>query len=286
MNRNAAGHSSEGEIEPGLSSKKPKKSSSVDQLAYREVMDRKTFLRDHLKAGKPVIIKGALEAWYKTDVWNFEWFRDQYHDLAVPLRYPASPESGEKTGFEIKSGSLGNYLQQLLAQKPVEECGYLASLPLKSLPEIQQVAVFPDYRWVDRMSAAAAWLGPAGTESVLHCDLVDNMLAQVRGRKLFQLYPPGTIDPSGSRQHNSLTADPRYRESPPAPEYEFVLEEGEVLYLPPFYWHRVVSLEPSISVNLAWYTPRTTLRDALRILTALARSVVRRLRRIVRAVWR
>ena len=276
MDNNETVGSSKDEATSVLPDKKP---SSVAQLDYREIMDRKTFLHEYQKAGRPVILKGGIETWYKTDVWHFDWFRQHYHDMKVPLRYPLNSKSGVKTGFEIKSGTLGHYLEQLLAGKSVEVCGYLASLPLNSLPAIQKVAVFPDYRWMLNLSAATVWLGPAGTESVLHCDLLDNLFAQVRGRKLFQLYPPDAIEQSGPRQRNSLTADLRYRESAPEPEYEFILEEGEMLYIPPYYWHRVVSLEASISVSHVWYTPRKLLRDAPRIFNGLARGMVRRLRR-------
>jgi Cupin-like domain len=36
--------------------------------------------------------------------------------------------------------------------------------------------------------------------------------------------------------------------------FEVVLEPGDVLYLPPYTWHAVENLEPSISVNHLWHT--------------------------------
>jgi hypothetical protein len=252
----------------------------VEPLAYREVLDRRVFLRDHLKPRKPVVLVGALERWYAADVWSFEWFGNAYGDLLVELRFPTGPGSDANVGYERRSDTVGAYVKRLLEGQPVRECGYLASLPL--LPSLKQIAVFPDYLWLDRLSGAAAWLGPAGTESVLHCDLLDNLFAQVKGRKLFQLYLPRSIDSSGPRQYNSLLAHPRHRESPPEPDYEFVLEERELLYVPPFHWHRVIGLEPSISVSQVWYTLRTFGRDLPRVLSSLTRRVAGKLRAIAK----
>jgi ribosomal protein L16 Arg81 hydroxylase len=229
----------------------------MEQIDYREALDRNTFLRDYLKPQKPVIIRDAINHWFDENVWQFDWLSKTYENLTVNLRFPSSHEA---VGFKHKTSTLGTYIEQLAQGKTVDECGYLASLDLPQLPALKKIARFPDYCWIDRLSGSSAWLGPAGTDSVLHCDLLDNTLAQVKGRKLFQMYMPHTIKPFGPRQFNSLTVHPDDRDTPP--DFEFVLEEGELLYIPPYYWHRVLALDASISVNQTWYTPKTALRDA------------------------
>jgi hypothetical protein len=41
----------------------------------------------------------------------------------------------------------------------------------------------------------------------------------------------------------------------PAPFVEVVLEPGEVLFMPAFWWHHVMALDPAISMNYWWCPP-------------------------------
>jgi ribosomal protein L16 Arg81 hydroxylase len=42
--------------------------------------------------------------------------------------------------------------------------------------------------------------------------------------------------------------------------YETVLEQGDVLYIPPYYWHHVLNPVSSIGVGFRWNNLRTALR--------------------------
>ena len=107
-----------------------------------------------------------------------------------------------------------------------------------------------------------AWFGPGGTVSPLHYDRYHNLLAQVVGRKYIRLYGPEDSErlyPIRCGHHtNSSSVDinrvdrgrfPRFSE---APYYDLYLEPGQVLYIPPEYWHYVESLETSFSVSFWW----------------------------------
>ncbi len=245
----------------------------MEQIQYCDVLDRKTFLRNHLKPRKPIVVRKALQSWYEQGAWTFEAFGEAFRDVVVPLRVP---DETAVAGYEHKFDTVGKYVEKLCEGQRVEECGYLTRVPLP--PQLEQAAVFPDFRWIDKFARTRAWIGPAGTVSMLHCDLIDNLFAQIKGRKRWQLFDYDSIERAGPRQGNSLLPHPRYREQLPEPDYDFVMEEGDLLYLPPYQWHLVSSLDPSISITHVWYTPRTTCRDALRLSLAFARGAVRKLR--------
>jgi [protein]-arginine 3-hydroxylase / protease len=136
-----------------------------------------------------------------------------------------------------------------------------------SLPDI-----FPeladDYRIPEGVDAARMiqinlWVGARGNITPLHFDMANNFLAQIRGRKRLTLFDPGQSDalyPHGSRASIVNTSDvqpqapdfarhPKFKEATPC---ECVLAPGEMLYLPPFWWHQVESLDAAISINFWW----------------------------------
>lgn len=71
-----------------------------------------------------------------------------------------------------------------------------------------------------------------------------------------------------------FTRYPKFKNAKPM---EFTLEPGEMLYLPPFWWHQVESLEPAISVSFWWALPWTGYfaRPALRLVYAAIRERLR-----------
>ncbi|GMI01713.1 hypothetical protein TrST_g10392 [Triparma strigata] len=110
------------------------------------------------------------------------------------------------------------------------------------------------------------WLGQPNTTTSVHYDLHHNFVTQVRGTRRFILYPPSASASLVPHPYHH----PRYRQS----QLYYVetgassfwgdiarepvvadLEPGDLLYVPPFWWHRVESNSkgPSIQVN-TWST--------------------------------
>jgi len=107
------------------------------------------------------------------------------------------------------------------------------------------------------------WIGPEGASTPLHYDSWGyNIFYQAYGRKRFLLFAPeekanlypsdvfefNTVYSRIDTRHPDLARFPRWSKARPL---ETVLAPGEVLVLPPNWWHDVETLEPSISVN-AW----------------------------------
>ncbi|KAI8059288.1 hypothetical protein BC940DRAFT_282041 [Gongronella butleri] len=144
---------------------------------------------------------------------------------------------------------------------------------LHQIPRLERDIAVPDYCSVeteltDQYTARPrddlirnAWFGPAGTVSPLHHDPYHNLLAQVVGRKYVRLYNPSqthALYPFTGMMANASQVDveePELDEFPlfASAEYvECVLEPGDVLYIPPKWWHYVRSLSTSFSVSF-WF---------------------------------
>jgi hypothetical protein len=104
------------------------------------------------------------------------------------------------------------------------------------------------------------WISTPRVEQRTHFDMDHNFFVQVVGTKRFTLFPPYEQDKlyTFPRLHPlwhksqvdfhapDIGAFPRYAE---AEVYEAVLEPGDLLYVPPLWWHNVESLTESVSLS-------------------------------------
>lgn len=114
------------------------------------------------------------------------------------------------------------------------------------------------------------WIGPANVASPLHYDPLDNFIMQIVGKKRVFLLDK-TVDPEwlyAGEQHNqqyNTSAVPVHTgvvDEMQYPKFQNVLDQykilsselntGDILFIPSKWWHALVALEYSISVNVWW----------------------------------
>jgi len=113
--------------------------------------------------------------------------------------------------------------------------------PLQDL--MQQFSFIPGWRLDDLMISYAATGGSVGP----HTDQYDVFLLQAEGRRRWQIahdYDPGLLPDCALNVLRSFT-----------PEQEWVLEPGDMLYLPPGVAHHGVALEPGMSWSIGARAP-------------------------------
>jgi len=105
------------------------------------------------------------------------------------------------------------------------------------------------------------WIAQNSSTTPLHFDLSHNFFTQVYGSKHFLLFPPQTweqlylyphLHPGSQASQMQMNALD-YEKFPLAKNlrgFEVVLEEGDVLYIPPLWFHQVTSLSTSISISV------------------------------------
>jgi Cupin-like domain len=228
-------------------------------------------LERHVRAGgTPVHVKGWMADWGALSGWDFDFFKDRYGLDRIAIAGGPRGERIEATIADYVDYILGRpggapleaHERRLRADRPLYCLSYK---PFRDHPELWDDCRVPPFLadWWPFFDGAfrathfpkdQGWvfLSAKGATASLHQDSHHTItwLAQVRGRKRYLLYAPeqservynGEVDPLGP----DWDRHPRFRE---AEGQHCVLSPGEMLFLPPDWWHHAVSLEHSITVS-------------------------------------
>ena len=213
----------------------------------------------------PLILTGALKDWQAISRWNLDYLTSVLGTTKVNVEvsatnyFPTLPSPSTKR--RSRQVTFSEFAETVRREDERQEKLYLkekafiekfpslaADIPLQ--PALSTRAKFP----------SILWISSTGTATPLHYDVVHSLFAQVSGRKRFTLFAPedrAALYPYPVFSRNSYFSRvdivqpdregfPRFAQAKP---FEFVLEPGEVLYLPAFWWHQVRSLETAISVS-------------------------------------
>ncbi|KAF7805383.1 lysine-specific demethylase JMJ30 [Senna tora] len=246
----------------------PVNSLSRKIVVKRSVLSFESFLKDYFLSGSPVIISDCMAHWPAKTKWNnIDYLKRVAGDRTVPVEH----------ALQIGKNYLcPEWKQELITFSEflhrIESHGcssggptYLAQHPLfDQINELRKDIHIPDYCFAGggELRSLNAWFGPAGTVTPLHHDPHHNILAQVVGKKYIRLYSASVSEElypyTETMLRNSSQIDLDNideRMFPKVKDLEFVdciLEEGEMLYIPPKWWHYVRSLTTSFSVSFWW----------------------------------
>jgi ribosomal protein L16 Arg81 hydroxylase len=233
-----------------------------DSIERRTSVSQSEFLERYYAVNRPVILTGLLNGCPARERWSPEYLAEICGDVQVQImagrqsdpRYELNSESHKR---EVK---MSEYVGMVRDGGPSNDYYLVANNSFFDLPETQallsEVPQLPEY--LDHSDSAGRvflWFGPAGTITPLHHDMMNVMVAQITGRKRFTLIAPeqtpyvynhigvySEVDcgkPDYSRH-------PLYGQTTPT---TFVLEPGDVLFIPVGWWHYVEALYTSIIVS-------------------------------------
>jgi lysine-specific demethylase 8 len=110
------------------------------------------------------------------------------------------------------------------------------------------------------------WIGQSGNVTTMHFDVQRNLSAQISGRKRWLLYPPeqSALLYSPWEKHSTLVnyspVNPDAPDLSKHPQFadaraiEAVVNPGEMIFVPPGWWHHVRTLESSIMLSYFWWS--------------------------------
>lgn len=240
------------------------------KLSYEE------FAHDHLYPLQPVIITDVMEQWPALRRWSPEFFKKEFGHQK--FSYYGADYDGDT--YETKTGAeftLTELIDRVLESTPECPAPYFRNKILSQIAPslMQDIQPLPEYflpnwlgeaYWVKRLQktlnrAAPIELfigGRGGSFPVLHYDGFGShaFLMQIYGCKEFIIYPPEQelfLYPSGE-QHNLSSVNVSHPDFERFPLFgmavptTFVLEPGEMLFIPCHWWHTTRMLTPSITL--------------------------------------
>jgi Cupin-like domain len=229
------------------------------------------FEREYLDRAIPVIIIDALNNWEAIRLWSPQYLasvlKEKQTIIAISkedrFNHNPSENYGDVLQYQTETMDFISAVLKIVRSNSTSERYYIMqkSIP-DELPELLQDIKTP--KWIESSkSTVNLWFGTANNVSPLHYDNANNFFAQVYGRKHMTLFDPVQTEwlyPYPVRavmkhlsfvdvENPDLIRYPEYRKTQPM---ECILEPGELLYLPAYWWHHVRSLDVSISVSFWW----------------------------------
>ena len=243
------------------------------KLSYDEFAGR------YLYANKPVVITDALNDWKALSRWTPEFFKTEFGNMKFTISDTEVGQSGYKDGGG-REFVMAKFIDQVLASTDENPAPYFRNKILYELfPSLKSdIEPLPEYflpNWLpdhyllkpvrevlNRGAAIEIYIGgKGGAFPVLHYDGAGThaFLMQIYGRKQYIVYPPDQerfLYPSPDKANLSLINSvdrpdlekfPLFAQAKPT---IFVLEPGELLFVPSHWWHTAKMLTPSITISI------------------------------------
>jgi hypothetical protein len=233
------------------------------------------FRERYAATSSPVVLAGAARSWPAVGKWTPEVFAERFGDDEITLINVAREEMRASTTHETTSETAT--LREVIEGMRRGSKKYSRFAPLlENHPELMG-DIDADWLAARRGSTGVGrfyqmFIGGAGTSTAFHSAAGANLFTQVYGRKRWLIYPT-SYNPTYSIVRNrapffftSLDPDDPDEERYPlfrhAHGWEVTLEAGDVLYVPPFFWHQVDNPTDSIGVGFRWYHLPSLLRSS------------------------
>lgn len=210
---------------------------------------------------KPVLLKDYIKDsdCYKT--WSFDYLKDKIGSRPVKVRHIQTGIFNQDS--ELLDMGFDNLIDLAASSQPNSRSYYLQATPVNAIfPEFDGILPKPQLiNDLDLVREPLIWIGAKGCVSPLHYDYYENFLVQIRGTKTLSLFSPNdtqylypNVDPPRhlsaiNLEHLDIKSFPLFQKAHP---FECTISEGDVLYIPPNWWHHVQTVDASISINY-WF---------------------------------
>ncbi len=249
------------------------------EIERRSNLSYDEFAGKYLFANKPVIVTDALRQWKALSRWTPEFFQKEFGDMKFTISDTEVGQQGYKNGGG-REFVMSQFIDQVLASTEENPAPYFRNKILYELfPSLKQdIQPFPEYflpNWLvdhymlrpvrevlNRGAAIEIYIGGrGGAFPVLHYDGAGThaFLMQIYGRKQYIVFPPDQekyLYPSPAKINLSLINNVEKPDLQKFPLFAnakpiiFILEPGELLFVPAHWWHTAKMLTPSITTSI------------------------------------
>jgi LPS sulfotransferase NodH len=223
---------------------------------------RDVFRDRYYASNRPVILTGLMSGWPAITRWTPEYLKSAAGDQAVEVMTGRDGDPGYELNGHAHRREMrfADYVDLVHSGRVTNDYYLVANNGFFGRPGTQSLAgdcpAFPPYlQPAPDGQHRFFWYGPGGTVTPLHRDTCNIMIAQVAGRKRYRLIPAAQsrcVYNTAGVFSDVDAADPdlaKYPDFRDATITEFVLQPGEVLFMPVGWWHHVEALDVSMSVT-------------------------------------
>lgn len=228
-------------------------------------VDAATFQADYKRPARPVIIRRLTESWPAREKWTVEHLKERAGEVVVPL-YDSQPSRERKHQHAPAARMpLGEYMERL--EQGENDLRLFFFNFFKTIPDLTGDFEYPELGLKFFRKLPVLFMGGKGSRVQLHfdIDLADILLCHFGGPKRVLLFAPEQtpwlyrVPFSFSALFDARVDRPDYQRYPALRQVEgqvAELEHGDVLYIPPGWWHFVEYRDIGFSMSLRAF-PRT-----------------------------
>ncbi len=248
-------------------------------------------LRRFVRLGRPVIIQGLMDQTRAQRSWNVEYLDQNISQEYVEVAVSAAPNFtwNPRFGLSTERMTFGSFSKRLRKSDEGREWLYLQD-DINRVPTLKRDYELPYPISSYEIARTKMWVSGESIVVPLHYDPVETFHWVIRGSKRFVMFTPGLREyyPNSWRSdapfisqvdahHPDYNQFPEFRKANPV---HLDLYEGEVLYIPSFWWHQVSSLEKlNISLNFVWFCSLSKNIRFFRNISRCGRHILRQKRR-------
>ena len=248
------------------------------EIERRANLSHREFTEEYLYPNRPVIVTDAIRQWKAVARWTPEFFKTEFRELTFTIN---DRERGQ-TGYKAKGNveyTMERFIDRVLDSTDETPAPYFRNRVLyETFPTLREdIEPLPGYYFPNWLPESF-WLpkvqsvfnrgaqieiyigGRGGAFPVLHYDGLAShaFLVQIYGQKKFIIYSPEqkrNMYPVPGQPNISQIADVEHPDLERFPLFgqaeavSFVLDPGEVLFIPSRWWHATKMLTPCISIS-------------------------------------
>jgi Cupin-like domain len=253
-------------IYSSLHPKQKTKHPEIKVMSADELKDFKSFSKG---LSSPVLIRGGLKSSTACRKWNFNYFMKGYADKKIVCIDDSSVKNSNQS---IKEGALldGSVKTLKAVIENIEQGGsnYVSNVSefLQTNPELVEeleiTGLIKDIKKYSKFSRfnylfSQIFMGNSHSVSALHCAIGTNLFVNVFGRKTWYLIHPKytrLLKPH-LNQYGLFAISEQDIFNPDdisqkIPHISITLDPGDVLFIPPWWWHAVRN-ESELTIGVA-----------------------------------
>ena len=246
-------------------------STGPQKVPVLEAGDPENFAAALSDGGTPVVLKNTVvQQWEALGKWTPEYLAERigelrgvysndnrwfgpYYDDSKPMAKYCPRINTYKMDLVLPGYEFAKLLFKPDHGKHVYFTGDIDSLGLWAFDEVQPIGELLSLN--PKHSSVNVWIGQPNVIAHCHYDGYHNFYAQLYGRKKFKLYPPTTwpglypypfLHPSHAQAQVNLShaaSRRRFRGVERVWWKEAVVEPGDLLYIPPLWFHEVEAID-------------------------------------------